>query len=269
MSNLKINFQLQDLDHVMLWGEEPHRHIHWFGLTDGLLWIDVGGQTIYEYSDAALECWGGNVRYNDYQIVRFLEDFFGILRYVGESIPEELYLGLDAFTVKMDASKEVHDDDEDEPFDEFYFNEYCELNQWHADRSFDSGHLVGGPYISCFRCGENLKIMWESDYLLEDGNSIWTSPKGIYEMPYEEFVAAVTSFFERFTEAMDRQVKTAVEKEWDGVELDKEHLVEENEERKQRFFRDLSYLKETGTKTDWEKIFKLYAKMEKELATQI
>ncbi len=58
----------------MLWGEEPHRHIHWFGLTDGLLWIDVGGQTIYEYSDAALNYFGTDIRYNDYQIVRFLED---------------------------------------------------------------------------------------------------------------------------------------------------------------------------------------------------
>ena len=266
MREFKIHFQLQELDYVMLWGEEPHRHIHWFGLTDGVLWIDVGNQTIYEYSEAALACWGGNVRYNDYQIVRFLEDFFGILRYVGESIPEELYLGLDEFNDKMDAWKEMHDDDEDEQFDEFYFNEYCELNQWHADRSFDSGHLVGGPYISCFRCGEKLKIIWESNYLLEDGSSIWTSPKGSYEMPYDEFVASVTTFWGEFTEAMDKQVKAAVEKEWDGVELDKKRLIEENEERKQRFLQDLSYLNGTPIKTDWEKTLGFYAKMEQEQA---
>ena len=269
MSNLKINFQLQDLEHVMLWGEKPKASIHWFGLTDGLLWIDVGDQTIYEYSEAALKCWGGNVRYNDYQIVRFLEDFFGILRYVGESIPERLYAVLDEFTGKMDAWKEVHDDDEDEQFDEFYFGEYRELSPWYWDRTMDSGHLKGGPNIGCFRCGEKLKIIWEGDYLLEDGSSIWTSPQGCHEMPYDEFVAEVEAFWAQFSEAMDRQVKAAVEKEWDGIELDKERLVEENEERKQRFSRDLFCLKETGTKTDWEKIFKLYAKMEKELATQI
>lgn len=266
MNHLKINFELQDLDHVMLWGEEPHRHIHWFGLTDGLLWIDVGDQTIYEYSEAALKCWGGDVRYNDYQIIRFMEDFFGIFRYLGESIPEELYLDLDEFNGKMDAWKDMHDDDEDEQFDEFYFNEYCELNQWHADRSFDSGHLVGGPYISCFRCGDKLKIMWESNYRLEDGNSIWTSPKGSHEMPYEEFVAEVNSFYEEFTKSMDRQVKDAVEKEWDSVELDKKRLIEENEERKQRFLQDLSYLNGTTIKTDWEKTLGLYAKMEQEQA---
>lgn len=265
MSGLKINFKLQDLNHVILWGEKPHRNIHWFGLTDGLLWIDVGDQTIYEYSEAALKYWGSDEKYNDYQIVRFLEDFFGIFRYVGESIPEELYSDLDEFVDKSHAWKVLHDDDGDEQFDEFYFDQYCELNQWHADRSFDSGHLVGGPYISCFRCGEKLKIMWESNYLLEDGSSIWTSPKGSWEIPYEEFVTAVTAFWGEFAEAMDEQVKAAVEKEWDGVELDKKRLIAENEERKQRFLKDLSYLQKTPIKTEWEKILSLYAKMMQEL----
>lgn len=268
MSGLKINFKLQDLDHVMLWGEETHRYIHWFGLTDGLLWIDVGDQTIYEYSEAALKYWGGNVKYNDYQIVRFLEDFFGIFRYVGESIPEELYSGLEEFVDKMDAWKALHDDDDDELFDEFYFGEYRELSPCYWDRTMDSAHLKGGPNIGFFRCGEKLRILWEGDCILEDGSSIWTSPKGSYEMPYEEFVAAVADFWGEFTEAMDEQVKAAVEKEWDGVELDKKRLIAENEERKQRFLKDLSYLKKTSIKTDWEKTLSLYAKMMQELAVE-
>lgn len=73
MSGLKINYKLQDLNHVMLWGEKPHRNIHWFGLTDGLLWIDVG-----------------------------------------EFIPEELYSDLDEFVDKSHAWKALHDDGGDE-----------------------------------------------------------------------------------------------------------------------------------------------------------
>ena len=46
-NTLKINFQLQELDKVMPWGT----NMHWFGLTDGLLWINVGEQTIYEYNE--------------------------------------------------------------------------------------------------------------------------------------------------------------------------------------------------------------------------
>ncbi len=53
MNGLKINFRLQELEKVMPFGKEPHLSLHWFGLTDGLLWIDVGTQTIYEYSEAA------------------------------------------------------------------------------------------------------------------------------------------------------------------------------------------------------------------------
>ena len=268
MKPFKIHFQLQELDKVMLWGEKPYQHIHWFGLTDGLLWIDVGRHTIYEYSEASQRYWGTNVKYNDYQIVRFLEDFFGILMFVGESIPEELYQELDDFVCNMDRWREMHEDEEDEQFDEFYFGEYRELSQWYWDRTMDSGHLKGGPNISCFRCGEKLKIKWEGDYLLEDGSSIWTSPKGSYEMPYSEFVEAVSAFFEEFIQAMDKQVKAAVMKEWDGVELDKKRLIEENEQRKSRFSQKLLCLQETDVKTDWKKILELFTKMEQELETQ-
>ena len=266
MSSFEIHFQLQDLDKVMLWGEAPHRYLHWFGLTDGLLWIEVGHKTIYEYSDAALKYWDSDVRYNNYQIVRFLEDFFGIFRYVGEAIPEKLYQELDTFVSKMDRWREAHEPDEDDIFDEFYFGEYRELAQWYWDRTMDSGHLKGGPNIGCFRCGEKLKIIWEGDYSLEDGSSIWTAPRGSMEMSYEEFVGAVSRFWEEFSVAMDTQVKDAVNKEWDGVELDKKRLLEENEERKNRFSKDLSYLKETAKRTEWEKMLELYDKMESELS---
>ena len=77
MNRFKINFQLQELDKVMPFGER----LHWFALTDGLLWIDAGTQTIYEYSEAAQAYFGSDIKYNDYQIARFLEDFFGIFRY--------------------------------------------------------------------------------------------------------------------------------------------------------------------------------------------
>lgn len=51
MNKLKINFRLQELDKIMPFGTAPDLTFHWFGLTDGYLWIDVGNRTIYEYSD--------------------------------------------------------------------------------------------------------------------------------------------------------------------------------------------------------------------------
>ncbi|MDE5590379.1 MAG: hypothetical protein K2J60_14770, partial [Acetatifactor sp.] len=49
MNNLKINFQLKELDKVKPFGEDADRSLHWFGLTDGFLWINAGTQTLYEY----------------------------------------------------------------------------------------------------------------------------------------------------------------------------------------------------------------------------
>lgn len=31
MNKLKINFQLQELDKIVTWGQEPHLCLHWFG----------------------------------------------------------------------------------------------------------------------------------------------------------------------------------------------------------------------------------------------
>lgn len=265
MNKLKINFQLQELDKIVPWGQEPHLSLHWFGLTDGLLWIDVGTQTIYEYNEDAINYFGSSNRYNDYQICRFLEDFFHTFRYVGESIPEEMYHSLDEFDAKMEKWKECHIDEEDTVFDKFYFDEYCALGEWRWNRIFDSGHLVGGPGIGFFRCGEKIKILWESTYKLDNGNSIWTAPKGCFEMPYDEFVLSVTDFYHSFFTAMDRQVQNAVMKEWGNISLDKQRLIKENSERKSAFSKDMSFLTNSNENTDWNKVKVLYAKMENEI----
>lgn len=265
MNKLKINFQLKELDKIAPFGEKPNLCLHWFGLTDGMLWIKIGKQTIYEYTQESQDYFGTSIRYNDYQISRFLEDFFQTFRYVGESIPEELYHGLDEFDAKIEKWKECHIDEEDEVFDKFFFDEYCALGEWRWDRTFDSGHLVGGPRIGFFRCGEKIKILWESNFKLDNGNSIWTSPEGSFEMPYDEFVLSVTDFFNSFFIAMDEQVENAIMKEWGSISLDKQKLLKENKERKSGFLRDISFLTISNESTDWNKVKMLYSKMENEL----
>ncbi len=265
MSRFKINFQLRELDEIVPWGQEPHLSLHWFGLTDGFLWLDAGAQTIYEYNGAAREYFGSSLHYNEYQISRFLEDFFGVFRFVGEAVPEELYDRLDRFDAKLEKWQERHWDEEDEVYEQFYYEEYCGLGQWRWDRTLDSGHLVGGPLIGFFRCGERLKILWESTFRLENGESIWTAPKGSFELSYDEFVSAATEFFHSFFVAMEQQVKAAAAKEWGSVSLDKQRLLEEQEERRAGFAKDLSFLTSPGGNTDWDNVRRLCSKMEKEL----
>lgn len=176
-----------------------------------------------------------------------------------------MYNRIDDFDYQIEKWKDSYIDEEDEVFDSFYDNEYCELGQWRWDRSFDSSHLVGGPYIGCFRCGEKIKILWESDYELDNGRSIWTAPNGSYEMQYDDFVFAITDFLNSFVAAMNKQVESAVKKKWAMVSLDKQRLVKENEERKSEFVQLIEFLRKPCDSTDWNKVLKLYSKMQEEL----
>ena len=266
MGEFKINFRLQDLDKICPWGSEENLSLHWFGLTDGQLWINAGNQTIYEYSEAARQYFGCPIQYNDYQIARFLEDFSYTFRYIGESIPMCLYDEIGEFEAKTDAWKESHMDDEDAVFDLFYDNKYQRLIRWFYDRNFDSLHLVGGPLIGCYRFKDKIKLLWESTYKLENGESIWTAPMGIVEMAYEEFVSSVMEFYGSFFAAMDKQVESAVAKDWGNVSLDKERLVEENEERRSAFFHNIKFLNQPGGNTAWNEMMELYGRMKAELS---
>ena len=259
MTQLKINFKLQELDKVAPFGGEPDLRLHWFGLTDSLLWINIGEHTIYEYTQEALDYWETNIRYNNYQLSRFLEDFFYTFRYINESIPSEFYHNIEEFCYRTDQWIESHFDDDDDIFDKFYDEKYTPLTDWYYERCFDSGHLVGGPHIGCFRHHEKIKIVWESDYKLESGSSIWTSPRGVSELYYDDFVLSVSDFLDSFFAAMDMQVEKAVAKDWGKITIDKKRLVEENEERKESFYLQLSYLKQNpANNTDWQKIIAIF-----------
>lgn len=259
MKQLKINFNLQEPDKIAPFGEKPDFSLHWFGLTDGLLWINAGEQTIYEYTKEAHDYFGTDIRYNDYQLARFLEDFFDTFRYINESIPLEFYNGIEEFSTKTMRWKESHFNDDDDLFDRFYDEKYIPLTEWYHERSFDSGHLTGGPYIGCFRHNEKIKIVWESDYRLESGNSIWTSPKGVFELYYDDFFLSVSEFLDCFFAAMDEQVKQAVAKDWGEITIDKSRLVAEHKKRKQNFYLQLSYLNQnSANNTDWKKIISIF-----------
>lgn len=263
MGGFRINFALKPPEKIVPFGENRDS-ISWFGLTDGELWIEVGERTIYEYSRAAVrECGGSG--YNDYYLSRFLEDFSGIFGAVSEPVPKRFYDVVGSFAADADEWLGRHSDDSDEDFLRFEDEEYFPLTDWFYRRVFDSGHLVGGPLIGCFRCGDNVKIYWESDYKTDGGESIWKYPSGICELPYAEFTAEVRGFLERFYQKMDEQTELALRMDWGGVKLDKEYLKKENLGRKSCFDSRLGLLfqppSELSGVTDWERAEELYHKM--------
>lgn len=262
----RINFLLKKPSEITPWGE-LHPTLHWFGLTDGLLWIEIGDSVIYEYAEAHTDEKGNLIKYNDYQLSRFLEDFSEILPYVSESIPRSLYYAVESFEKDTDAWKELYADNDDETFDEFYFGDYETLTSWFYDRCLDSGHLIDGPLIGCFRCGDRIKIRWDSIRSESDNrSSIWKYPSGCVEISYSEFVPEVLRFFSTFHVKMDKQVEDVVCNGIPRVEVDTNALIRENRSRKDGFSQKTDHLtSDKESATNWKDITDLYDRMRAEI----
>ena len=267
-ANFKINYKLNSTENIVPWGNEQKK-LHWFGLTDSQLWIDAGESVIYEYSKWAEDVFGEQIKYNDYQLARFLEDFSNILPSVAVSVPELLYDSVETLSDDADKWKSKYFKLSDEEFDKFYDDSFYPLVEWFEDRSFNSGHLVGGLIIGCVRHEDKIKLFWKSDYLLENGCSIWKYPVGCIEMYYSEFVAEVTRFFSSFENIMDARVEAVIKDGIRGVFVDTVALKKENEARKNIFSQKVKSLSESNTSEfDWERVKFLYNKMIEEISGQ-
>lgn len=244
--------------------------MHWFALTDGDLWLSFGNNTIYEYTTEALAYFENKPsRYNDYYLARFLNDFTQMFRQISISVPEKFYnltKNIEQFREQAEKWKDTYETDESE-FSEFYFNEYQDLISWASERKLSSRHLFGGPYISFFRHENKIRILWQTDYLLENGRNLWTAKNGWHEMEYSDFVENVKTFGKAFFKAMDTQVEQALNKEWANINLDKEQLAKEHIKRKEEFNASFSLLSlDTPPKeTDWNTIENLYNRMCREI----
>jgi hypothetical protein len=264
-----INFKLREFDEILPWGQEPELSLHWFGLTDGDLWLTFGNETIYEYSKEAIDYLGNkSTPYNDYQLSRFIEDFTELFGKIRETIPEGLYnltKNLKNFHSQSQEWLDKYDTDKDN-YNDFYFEKYHKLISWIYQRTLDSEHLIGGPHLSFFRRNEKVRIIWDTEHILENGISLWTAKNGSIEMNYSDFINKIKAFGLSFFAQMDKRIELAVVKEWGNIKVDKQRLVEEHKERKDHFFATLLLLeKESTDKTNWAEIEQFFTQMKNEI----
>ena len=268
-----IHFKLKHINELQPAGSIDAPSLSWFWMTDGTLWWNISEFTLYEYTEQAqayFSATGKMTQYNEYFIVRFLEDFTKLFGRIGEPVTDELYpLTENLNDFLRDAQKwlDLNDTDE-EDYSNFYFEEFDGLISWIKDRSFDSLHLVGGPYISFFRNQDSMRISWDTDYELEEGIQLWTAPSGSVEIPYQDFIHMVKDFGKRFFDAMGQQVQLGVQKDWGNIYLDKKRLIEEHKERETAFWDQVALLEtKPASMTDWESIRGLKSQMDYEIDT--
>ncbi|MEO8535417.1 MAG: DUF5984 family protein [Flavobacterium sp.] len=262
-----INFKLKNLNEIVPVGQEPNQNLSWFWLTDGELWFNFENIIIYEYTPEALNYFGDKLSpYNDYYIVRFIEDFTQLFDKISEVIPEKFY----AFTKTIEEFKtnskkwlDVYDTNENS---DFYFDEFYKLMSWINERTLYSGHLIGGPNLSFFRQNDKVRIIWQTEYVLENGINLWTAKNGSCEINYIDFVNEIKIFGERFFAEMDKQIESTLAKNFENIQLNKKRLVDEHQERKDDFWNAFKILEhESVVKTDWEDIEKVYTQMVTEI----
>ena len=268
-----INFELKHIDETQPAGTDAELYMSWFWLTDGYLWLNLADSTLYEYSKDALKYFGIKTSaYNDYPIVRFIDDFTELFKVINESIPDDIYQLTENLSQFLNDSQrwlDINDTDEEE-YSDFYFEEYDNLISWTYNRSFGSAHLIGGPRFSFFRNKDKIRIIWETEDKLENGIQIWTAKNGNIEISYTEFISQVKEFGNRFFTQMQDKVEIAVQKDWKDIQIDKKGLIKEHKERELDFWNQFTLLEsDSTTKTNWKQVRELKFRMDKEIKTKI
>ena len=264
-----INFKLIEFDKVVPVGQEPNRYLSWYWLTRGEVWLRFGDITLYEYTKESLEHFGKkNTPYNDYYLIQFINDFTDLFSKIGQSIPTSIYemtKDLKPFFNKSQKWLEIYDTDENE-FTDSYNDNYDKIYSWRNERTFDSIHLIGGPSFSFFRNQEKIRIVWETDYNLENGISLWTAKSGTFEMNFNDFVNEIKKFGELFFFEMDKQIQLTMEKEWGNIKVEKSKIIDEQKNRKLEFDKNIELLLQNEPQIlKWDELNGLMERMDKEL----
>lgn len=263
-----INFKLRHPDNILPWGDSPDTSMDWFGLTEGEYWLDLNGITLYEYTKEVLA--GGDANdsiYVEYQVARLIEDWTSIFKSIAEPVPDGFYAisRSNGYLYRFYGAVQKWFDNlsKDPSIDvEAYQNRYDKTIEWIYSRTLTAMHLTAAPGISFFRNGDNISIVWNADHLTENNIPVWTAQNGEVEIKYELFINEMGDFGNRFFDAMETQVQIAVEKDWGTTHINKDRLVQEQQDRRSDFEKKLAILKgEPAKRTDWDEINTLITKM--------
>ncbi len=161
-----INFLLKHPDDIIPFGTESDKSLHWFGLTDGNLWLEAGKSKLYEYTDSFLSLLSmSDTKYVDYYLSRFIEDFTEQFEKIATGLPDESYaIAKNSMTLTkfQETSKQWLDETNEADFDQA-MEKYDALIGWIGQRELTAGHLVGSPHIGFFKNKNKISIVWKAD----------------------------------------------------------------------------------------------------------
>ena len=256
-----FDFRLVPLDQLEPWGEPGSQRLHWFGLTDGEYWIEVGQDMLFEYTEAARQK-VGCPRYCAYQVVRLYEDLLEIVSDVLAPVPTDIspYLILDRRTAWSRAFDAWAADAEVRlPKNEFW-DSVDAATSWIAKRTLDSGYLAPSARIQLWADDRNVYVEWNNRDKLIDGVQAWTATSGSYAISRATFVDEVQSFHDRLMNQMNDRVGAIRSGRFQpAVDIDIEALAKEHEQRAKPITRHLA----PPNEQDWSTVRRVIDEIKK------
>jgi len=253
-----LNFKLKPpLECIFPKNERGNKYVSWFYLTDSEYFIDLGKIKLFEHSPQWIEKHKKEYpligMYDEYQYSRHLEDLFEILPTIACPMPEDLYSLVDAEEKRDLLDEKVVNLWDDEVYTDAIYTNITKNLLYYGN--LDTGYLRVKSDCQFFNVGGKVIIHYNFIDKLKDGCPIWSACKGTYTLEYNEFICEIEDLLNRFFNAMDEQVKIAMQV-FNEKELEKSNLILEHSERKDYFYSILSSIKNNvfENRIDWKKV---------------
>jgi hypothetical protein len=260
-----FEFKLKDLRDVLPWGEGPDQYLHWFGLTDGIYFLNVGNDQLFRASELILRYWSKQCNsidldqpYVDYQVVRLYEDLLDILPDVLDPVPAVVNTLIETSSAQMNWRSGFgwyFEADENDELDDLY----SQATEWWSFRKLSTLHLTQGPDIWFWRINDTIRIRWDNKQKDIDGIQPWTAISGQYDFTLAVFMQEVESFHSRLMNEMSNRIDVLLkDNPIPDINIDFHGLTKEHDERKTSLE---SALKRGPQKTDWDQVLKSNEKL--------
>ncbi len=263
-----FEFILRPLEEVQPWGDDEPT-LHWFGLTDGWCWWNVGSQQLFRNSQAWLDRWAGKYPklaldppYVDYQVSRPWEDLLSCLPDILDPVPDDLIeraYNTEKWQKFQDAASAWVEENEDEKNWDLKDLQDAAFRWW-WNRGWNSGYLRCPPEIWLWSQGETFHIRWDNRDVKDDGVLAWEATYGEIAMPVAEFVEEVKSFNDRLMSQMAERVKAVrVGALRPDITINPAYLAQDEQDRPLQLTAALARVPE---QQDWDKIREALATLE-------
>ncbi len=248
---IRFGFELCALDEVLSWGGDRPT-LHWFGLTEGCYWLDVGGHQLLR--QAGLD---HRHPYVDYYVARFWEDVNVLIPDVLEPVPADLHLFIASDRAQWACDPLAFITGEEDGFCDVGPNvsdhPVVTAANWHGAHYMDLGYLRNAPSLRFWRTLHD-----DRDEITVDWRHEGTSENGFTAGPALRFSVRTAAYIEA-VHTLDRELMTAMRQRIEelqrrgglpGVDLDLAGLCREHEDRAQWLAKNL----ERTPETDWDTV---------------